>query len=111
MQNNKIVINITDGKIIPKFTMAPMAFDDLLSVLFTVALGAMQNIVDNAETETMQLAAKGALYDMFNVGASHTLSQFAPEFELRPNLTTQAIMEAENRIISEGRLHTVEAGT
>jgi hypothetical protein len=43
------------------------------------------------------------LYDLFNAGASRTLDLFAPNIEMRPHLTTQAIMEAENAIIERTR--------
>ena len=45
------------------------------------------------------------------MAASRTLELFAPEYELRPGLTAQAILEAENRIIMEDRLDEVEAGS
>ena len=37
---------------------------------------------------------------MYNAAASNTLSYFAPEIEMRPHLTAQAILEAENNIIN-----------
>ena len=110
MKDNKIIIRIKNNKIAYN-TDKPLPFDDLMTVFLTLTLGAMNNIVDGLDKEELKIAAKGALYDMFNVGASNVLAKFAPEFELRPNLTTQAILEAENRIIMEGRLGEVEAGT
>ena len=42
---------------------------------------------------------------------SSTLERIDPEGELHPTLTTQAILEAENKIINEGRLNEVKEGS
>ena len=109
-KDNKLIIRIKDGRVTYNCEN-PIPFDDLVSVTLTVLLAAMNNIVDGVEDENLKLAAKGTLYDMVNVAASHTLEMFAPEFELRPNLTSQAILEAENKIIMEGRFAGLEPGT
>ena len=44
---------------------------------------------------------KRELYDLVNIGASNILKKFAPEFELRPDLTAEAIMKAENEILDD----------
>lgn len=107
---NDIHIHLLDeGKMSYK-TKYPIAFDDLLSVAMTLCLGAMNDVTENAP-EGSKEECKGALYDLFNVAASKVLQNFAPEMELRPNLTAQAIMEAENRIIMEDRLGEVADGS
>lgn len=107
--DNKIRITVTDGKI-QYNTREDSNVMDLMTVLFAVMQGAMRQVVRSAPAE-YQADIKGTLYDMLNVAASNTLKGFAPELELRPTLTAQAILEAENRIVMEGRLSEVERGS
>ena len=44
---------------------------------------------------------KEALYDLINHTASGTLRLFAPDLDLRPDITADAILRAENDIINE----------
>lgn len=100
----KLTISSTGGTVKYKASQA-ITFPEALQLLSTVILGMMQQTVEKNPD------AKGELYDMLNMAASRTLEQFAPEYELRPNLTAQAILEAENRIIEEDRLDSVEPHT
>lgn len=109
LKDNKIVITIKDGKTAVN-TAAPLAFDDLCTVLLNLILMQMRKIVSSCPKEN-QKDAKGSLYDIFNVMASSVLKHFAPEFELRPNLTTLAIKEAEDKIIMAGRFDEFERYT
>jgi hypothetical protein len=108
-KDNKIVMRIKDGKIIVNADV-PVSFEDFLSACCTVLLGSMNDITSQQKPENVA-ECKGALYDTFNCMVSGVLEKFAPEFELRPNLTTKAILEAENKIIKEGRLNEVEPNT
>lgn len=77
-------------------------------------LNLMKQVISAAseELEEKELSIlKNQIYDEYNIMVSGVLEQFAPEFELRPNLTAKAIKEAEDRIIMEGRLDDVEPGT
>ena len=107
---NTIKIHLKDDGKLDLDLKYPLTFDDLLSVFMSITLGSMNKMVADAPEEA-QADVKGALYDLFNVAASKVLQNFAPEMELRPNLTAQAIMEAENRIILEDRLGEVAPGT
>ena len=107
---NDIHIHLLDNGKLEYKTKHPIALDDLLSVFMSLSLGAMNAVVNDAPKDTKD-ECRGTLYDLFNVAASKVLQNFAPEMELHPNLTAKAIMEAENRIIMEGRLGEVEAGT
>lgn len=53
------------------------------------------------EREARLEKVKDEIYDMVNVAASNILRQFAPEIEMRPNLTAEAILKAENAILDE----------
>ena len=45
--------------------------------------------------------AKQELFDLYNTACSNTLHYFAPEYDLHPDLTAEAILRAENQIINE----------
>jgi hypothetical protein len=51
--------------------------------------------------DEMKLETKKQMYDMLNLRFSGVLETFAPEFELRPNLTEAAILKAENEILQD----------
>lgn len=90
--------------------------EDLIIMCNTVILGAMKQTVENyskvlqasvigpvqdkALTDKLR-ELKEMLYDFYNVNASVLLSNFAPELELRPDLTEQAILKAENELIEQ----------
>lgn len=68
---------------------------EMIDELFQTALFGMR--------ETLKAApqAKAQIFDMVNYKASALLEHFAPEYELRPDLTTEAIMKAENEILED----------
>lgn len=41
------------------------------------------------------------MYEMINVGASSLLDKLFPDIEMRPDVTVDALMKAENELISE----------
>lgn len=97
MEDNKITFNIENGKVLVTHEQ-PMPITDFFQVLFTGILSAMNAVVSHATEEELPIV-KEDLYDMLNAAASNTLALFAPEIEMRPHLTTQAILEAENALI------------
>lgn len=118
MENSKRrLINIAeeDGKVSFKLAGSFTA-EDVILVCNTVILSAMNQLVGNYEKALAEAAKgpvtdqkwgekvaelKGMLYDFYNVNAANLLSAFAPEFEKNPDLTTQAILKAENDLIEE----------
>ncbi len=48
---------------------------------------------------------KSQLYDMYNLAVSSVLEHYAPEFELRPDITADAIAKEEERIVKEKYSH------
>ena len=107
---NKLTIHMRDEGKVEFESKKPIGFDDLLSVTMSLNLGFMRQLVLNTP-QANQEEAKGMLYDAFNKAASEILEQFAPEYELRPGLTAQAIMEMENQIVMRGDLDKVEVGS
>lgn len=51
------------------------------------------------------IAIKSELYDMYNLAVSSVLEQYAPEFELRPDVTADAIAKAEEDIVKKKYSH------
>lgn len=97
MQDNKLTIKIANEQM-SLTAKESIALPDLMLVLLTGLLQAMQTTVSRAPEEDRQ-AIKEDIYDMFNQGASNVLTHFAPDIEMRPDLTAQAILEKENEII------------
>lgn len=79
-----------------------VGFDEFLHTAINAILTVMQNMVTDAEKEedvdTTEL--KEALYDTFNIAVSNALEVFIPDKLLRPDLTAEAILNAENDILS-----------
>lgn len=107
---NKIIISIKDNQTLSVNTKEPITLENYITVLLSATLAGMQQHVKGAP-KALKEGLKERIYDAFNESASHVLEQFAPEFELHPNLTAQAILEAENKIIMEGRLSEVTRGS
>ena len=51
------------------------------------------------------IAIKQDIYDMYNLAVSSVLEHYAPEFELRPDVTADAIAKAEEDIVKEKYSH------
>lgn len=107
---NKLTIHLREGGKCDFESKKPIGFEDLLSALMSLILGFMRRLVEKAP-EDIQAGVKGELYDAFNKAATHVLETFAPEYELRPGLTAQAILELENNIVMRGDLDKVERGS
>lgn len=78
----------------------PVQVLDVLQITCLTQLMMMGYTVNTASPEQQQ-AVKEDLYDRYNQAVSRVLESFAPDLELRPNLTAEAILRAENKIISE----------
>lgn len=95
---DKIVLQRTeDNKM--QMIMDPLTIEVFFQMMFSGILNYMNTIVENAKGVALKKAMKERLYDVLNIVASNTLEQFAPDLELRPNLTAQAILEMENKIL------------
>lgn len=97
MNSNEIIIKYDENGKTEVNMKNKIDLPELIQVLLSLCLEAMTKVAKEAPE------LKEDIYDKFNYGASTVLSLFAPELELRPNLTAQAILEAENKIINEGR--------
>lgn len=98
----KITINLDEEKNQMETNIdKPARIDDLMTILFTLQLDLMRNFVqqitDSGAPEADIKAVKEDLYDKFNAGASNLLYLLIPDKELRPDLTVEAMKEAEDR--------------
>ena len=83
-------------------TDKPIQIDDMMTLLFTMQLQALKDVRHNAELDTSLTDQQRqniieTLYDNYNAGASNVLYLFAPDEELHPDLTVEAMKEAEDR--------------
>ena len=99
----KLVIDLDEEtqKISAQCVDAPR-IDDMLTVLFSVQLNFMNQFMKHVEsssdiTPNQLQALKEDLYDKYNAGASNVLYLFAPDIEMHPDLTVEAMKEAEDR--------------
>lgn len=111
---NKLILTEENGQF-NMHTENPVNFQTVTQMLLTAMLGACRATVEAAVAdydknedlqkkvgkETFIEHLKGELYDMVNFGVTNMLGEFAPEIENHPDLTAQAIMEAENAILDK----------
>lgn len=73
---------------------------------YTISANGEQ-LPENPTEEQMDklIAIKSQLYDMYNLAVSSVLEHYAPEFELRPDITADAIANEEERIVKEKYSH------
>ena len=110
-----VSIKITDNNNVEVKTSG-LDYQQFLQVVLTAIEGAADTLIREAkkhvdEVPDIEQQCRDALFDLTNMAFSSTLERIDPEGELHPTLTTQAILEAENKIINEGRLGEVKAGS
>ena len=96
----EIKINLDDQGKLTSACDQPVRIDDLMTILFTVQLNTMQTFLkslENQATPEQIKLIKEDLYDKYNAGASNLLYLLIPDKELRPDLTVEAMKEAEDR--------------
>lgn len=93
-----ITIEVNKDNAIATTVSEPVTVDAFLNATSTAQLGAMQTYVASIPEDQREKVIKD-LYDSYNIIASTVLSAFAPDLELRPDLTEEAIMEAEKMIM------------
>ena len=77
--------------------LAPLFTTDLV----LSALLAIYNTVISETPKKNQEQMKEFLFEMFNVSASALLAQMAPDIDLRPDITSDAILELEESMIND----------
>lgn len=101
-EDMKITIEVDEktGQIDTNFDK-PVRIDDFMTVLFTVQLEMMKGSLAQAQkadlTPEQINQIRDDMYDKFNAGASNVLYLFAPDNELHPDLTVEAMKAAEDQ--------------
>ena len=110
-----IAIGQTEGKtfcvVSPDLELA-----DAFQLLHTISLHLLNaytiaanegQLPDKPTEEQLKkyISIKSELYDMYNVAVSSVLENYAPEFELRPDITADAIANEESKIVKEKYKH------
>jgi len=113
--SNLIAIGQEDGKtfcVVDPGTTLDVAFQMLhtlsLHLLnsYTIAANGGQLPKNPTEEQSKKfIAIKEQLYDMYNIAVSSVLEHYAPEFELRPDITADAIAKEEEKIVKEKYSH------
>lgn len=100
MPASRIIITTTqDGQL--DIALADVtAFPQFVQELFTGLLAMMTQTANRANADNREEAVQ-EIYDMVNNAASNVLSLFAPEIDMRPTITTEALLRAENEIMRE----------
>lgn len=80
-----------------------ITLEDMTIMALNALGGAVKNIceVTTSEHPESLAAVREELFDMFNMQFSYFLDTVFQEIALRPNLTEEAILRAENEIIKE----------
>jgi hypothetical protein len=82
----------------------PMNAEQLTNTLLSVLFSVYKDNIQSVPAEHQPLITKH-LFDNFNAAASEFLKQLDPESDLRPDLTEEAILEAENAILDRGETY------
>ena len=96
MKTIKITINDDNSFALDLDPASAITFPDFLTTMLSAILASARQLPDTPEV-------KEEVYDMINFGASNILSEYAPEIEMRPNLTSDAILKAENELLKEDK--------
>lgn len=97
---NKLVIYLDDQNKLKLKSQNPIDLEGLIQITQTAVLGFAKQVMATVPKEDYD-KVKGFIYDEMNVAFSRTLEVFAPEYELRPEITAQALLEKENELIEE----------
>lgn len=97
-------LNITvkpNGEAEIRVTKAPLP-EIIRLCLLTIEVSCKKSLEDAENQDpTLREAVASDLHELINVGASTLLNRLFPEIEMRPDLTVEAILEAENKIMDE----------
>ena len=83
------------------FASEPLTFADVLQLTCSCVAGVAGNVLAKAESAEEREKIEAELFDIANLSFSNCLAHAFPTQELRPDLTEEAILKAENDILSE----------
>lgn len=104
-QNDDFTVNIhAHDQKIDYETKGSVRIEGFTQAILTVILAVYQKSLESVESKD-QKHAKEVLFDLLNQSFSGVLRLFAPEIALRPDLTEDAILQAENDLINKAYEH------
>lgn len=95
--SRKTIVISEDGM----FASQLLSYADVLQLVCSCVAGVAGEILAKAESEEERAKIEEELFDTSNLAFSNCLAVAFPTQELRPDLTEEAIMEAENKILAE----------
>lgn len=95
--SRKTIVISEDGM----FASEPLTFADVLQLTCSCVAGVAGNVLAKAEGSDEYKKIEDELFDTANLAFSNCLAHAFPGQELRPDLTEEAILRAENDILSE----------
>lgn len=79
---------------------ANVPFPELVRLCLIAIEKGAEKILETAPEELKE-AVSSDMYDLINMGASTLLHRVFPDIDMRPDLTVEAILEAEDKIMEE----------
>lgn len=93
--SRKTIVISEDGM----FASEPLTFADVLQLVCSCVAGVASDVLSRTENAEEAKKIEDELFDVANLSFSNCLAHAFPGQELRPDLTEEAIMEAENAIL------------
>lgn len=95
--SRKTIVISEDGM----FASQPLSFADVLQLVCSCVAGVAGDVMSRAKDSDEAKKIEDELFDTANLAFSNCLAHAFPGQELRPDLTEEAIMAAENDILAE----------
>lgn len=73
--------------------------EKVLNMLLTAVLVILNGALEKAPRKNAQ-QVKAMLYDMANQKMTAVLEKFAPDIEMRPSITAEALLKMENEVLA-----------
>lgn len=89
-----LTIKLDDDNKLDIRASEPMSSLTVIDMTLSACMAVMNTTLAKAPKEQEQ-DLKEHLFETFNIAASTLLAQFAPDIELRPDITEEAILNAE----------------
>ena len=74
---------------------------DAIQLCLAAIEALCKQTLSRADDPNLVKSLEEDMYEMINMGASTLLSRLFPHIEMRPDLTVDALMEAEDKLLSE----------
>jgi len=103
MKDLKVVLEFKDGKFDAKADREA-SYAELMQILCNGALSTMRVMADSYirdNPDLLEVDAKTQFYDFANEAFTFVLENFLPDKEMRPDLDSQAILEASEKLHEE----------